>query len=133
MPRTRQTQRKKPRQKDVVARLADIGEEVLDEALRRLVELPPSRAVHDAITSSRDRLDEMATKLRKLDPLERRVTALEKRLDSLQKPKQPARKRATRRTTASRAAASRTASPAPGATSSGSGSSSGSGPESSPS
>ena len=35
----------------------------------------------------RGRLDDMAVKLRTLDPLQRRVSAIEKRLDSLEKSK----------------------------------------------
>jgi acyl carrier protein phosphodiesterase len=48
----------------------------------------------------RDRLDDMAARLRTLDPLQRRVSAIEKRLDSLEKPK--AARPAPRRKAASR-------------------------------
>jgi hypothetical protein len=94
MARTRKTQ-----EKDVLARLADAGE----DALQRLVDLLGSKAILDAIGPFRERLDEMAVKVRTLDPLERRVAAIEKRLVALEKPKKPARRAATatRKTTTS--------------------------------
>src|SRR5437588_4645465 len=85
MARSRRTQ-----EKDVIARLADAGE----EALQRLAELPGGKSMVKAMGDVRDRLDDVAVKLRRLDPLERRVSAIEKRLDSLQKPK-PATARRT--------------------------------------
>src|SRR5438128_6500967 len=89
MARSRRTQKK-----DVIARLADAGE----EALQRLAELPGGKSMLKTLGDVRGRLDDMAVKLRALDPLERRVSRIEKRLDSLEKPK-PA---TTRRTTAAR-------------------------------
>lgn len=77
---------------DAISRLADAGE----DALRRLVDLP-RRAAVGAMHRLGERLDDVATKLRTVDPLSRRVTALEKRLDSLQRPnKAPARRASTR-------------------------------------
>ena len=91
MARSRRTQ-----EKDVIARLADAGE----EALQRLAELPGGKSMLKTMGDVRDRLDDMAVKLRTLDPLQRRVSAIEKRLDSLEKPKTaraaPRRKAASR-------------------------------------
>ncbi len=84
---TRRTQ-----DQDAISRLADAGE----DALRRLVDLP-RRAVVGVMHRVGERLDDVATKLRTVDPLSRRVTALEKRLDSLERPnKAPARRASTR-------------------------------------
>jgi hypothetical protein len=94
MARSRRTQ-----EKDVISRLADAGE----EALHRLAELPGGKPMLKALGDVRERLDDVAAKLRTLDPLERRVSRVEKRLDSLEKPK-PA---AARRSTATRKSAAR--------------------------
>ena len=64
--------------RDVIARLADVGE----KTLRRTVERP-GRMVHGI----EQRLRDVAGRLRAIDPLDRRVAALEKRLDSLEHPK----------------------------------------------
>jgi hypothetical protein len=93
--------RRKAQEKDVITRLAGAGE----DALHRLGDLPGGKAVLEAVAGVRERLDDVATKLRKLDPLERRVSAIEKRLDSLEPPKQTAARRAT----SSKASARRTA------------------------
>jgi uncharacterized membrane protein YccC len=99
MARSRRTQ-----EKDVISRLADVGE----EAVQRLAELPGGRSMLKAMGDVRDRLDDVAVKLRRLDPLERRVSSIEKRLDSLEKPKAAT----ARRTTATRKSTSRPKRPA---------------------
>jgi hypothetical protein len=77
---------------DVISRLADASE----DALRRLVGFP-RRVVVDMMDGVGERLQDAATKLRGIDPLVGRVAALEKRLDSLEKPKtRTARKASTR-------------------------------------
>ncbi len=78
---------KRKTQKDVIKRLTETGE----EALQRIVELPGGPKVVEAANAVRDRVDDLTKKVRRLDPLERRVTELERRLDALSKPK-PARK-----------------------------------------
>jgi hypothetical protein len=83
--------------KDVIARIADKGE----ETLRRLVDTP-RRMVGDVRGGVDARLHDLASKLRSIDPLDGRVAALERRLESLEKPakkttRQPAKK-TTRRT-----------------------------------
>jgi hypothetical protein len=74
---TRRTQ-----DKDVISRIADSGE----DALRRLVDLP-RRIVVQAVDDVDDRLHDLAARVREIDPLYRRVAAIEKRLDSLEKTK----------------------------------------------
>ncbi len=109
MARSRKTQ-----EKDVVSRLGDAGE----DALQRLSDLPGGKLMLKAMAEVRGGVDELATKLRRIDPLERRVAAVEKRLDSLEKPKATATA-ARRRTTTTRKSATR-AKPKPKTGSSGS-------------
>lgn len=91
MARSRKTQ-----DKDVIARLADKGE----EALQKLGDLPGGKSLLKAMGDIRTRLDDTTTKLRKLDPLERRVTSIERRLKALEGPKTAAKRTTTRKTTA---------------------------------
>ncbi len=88
---------KESQDKDVIARLADKGE----ETLRRLVGTP-RRVVGDVRGGVDAYLHDLAGKLRSIDPLDGRVTALERRLESLEK---PAKKTTTRRTARPRTAA----------------------------
>src|SRR5881397_2002472 len=64
MARARRTQNK-----DVISRLADAGE----EALHRLAELPGGKPMLKTLNDLRERLDEVATKLRRLDREEARL------------------------------------------------------------
>jgi len=93
MPRSRKTQ-----DKDVITRLADKGE----EALQKLGDLPGGKSLLKAVGDIRTRLDETSAKLRKLDPLERRVSSIEKRLNALEGPKKSTTKRTAKRKTAAR-------------------------------
>jgi len=92
----------KTQQKDLLARMADLGA----DALQRLGEVPGGSKLVDMANETRARLDEMQKKLRGLDELEKRVAKLERELA-----KQPttARKPATarKRTTAPKPAAAK--------------------------
>jgi hypothetical protein len=88
-PRMAETEGPDPRDEDLIAELADIGE----RTLRRIVGFP-RRLVGEARERLGGRLDDVATKLRSIDPLDRRVAELEKRLDSLEKPEKPTPTRA---------------------------------------
>src|SRR5262249_33923351 len=101
MARSRKTQ-----DKDVIGRLADKGE----EALNKLGDLPGGKSLLKAVGDIRTRLDDTTMKLRKLDPLERRVSSIEKRLAALEPKPKPkgattrkpaARKSTTRKSTSS--------------------------------
>lgn len=83
------TQRKQ--QKDVVARLSESGE----EALQKLLQNPGTARVVGAANAMKDRVDELTRRMRSLDPLEKRVAELERRLDELSKPKRTPAKRTT--------------------------------------
>ena len=78
-------------QKDLLSRLADAGE----EAIQRLAKAPGGENVVKAVNASRDRVDELQQRVRGIEGLEKRVAALEKRIDSFTKhagPKPAARK-----------------------------------------
>jgi len=66
--------------KDILSRVADLGE----EALHRLPSFPGGDRLLDVVNQSRTRLDEMQKRLRGLDVLERRVAELEERLAKLE-------------------------------------------------
>jgi hypothetical protein len=73
-------------EKDVLARLADRGE----EALQRLADLPGGTRAAKAFNELRDRVDELGKKVRGIDKLEERVVMLEKELAALKRAQKPA-------------------------------------------
>lgn len=79
--------------KDLVARLADKGE----EALQRLAELPGGQKAMAAVNDLRAGVDELAKKVRGLDGLEARVVKLEKEVAALKKAKASARRATSRK------------------------------------
>ncbi len=76
--------------KDLVSRLADLSE----GAIQRLSEAPGADRALQALKGLGDRVDELQRRTRGFEELEKRLTKLEKRVDSLAKPK-PARKPAS--------------------------------------
>jgi hypothetical protein len=64
--------------KDLLTRLADAGE----DAISKLGGAPGADRFLGVANSMRERIDELQKKVRGLDELERRVTALERRLDA---------------------------------------------------
>jgi hypothetical protein len=75
--------------KDILARVQDLGE----EALHKLAEVPGGSKLLEMANQSRTRLDEMQKRLRGLDVLEERVEALERKLDALAKTSKAAAKK----------------------------------------
>ena len=65
---------------DLFTRLADQGEQMLG----RITELPGAKQLTDRVAALTKGLDDVQKRLRSLDPLERRVTQIEKRLDKLE-------------------------------------------------
>ena len=90
------------RKPDLLSRLADRGEQVVG----RITDLPGAKQLTDRVTALTKGLDDVQRRLRSLDPLERRVTQIEKRLDKLEG-KGTTRKPASR----SRAAAAKSSAP----------------------
>jgi hypothetical protein len=91
----------RPRQKNFVERLADAGE----EALQRFGNAPGADRVMGTLGSLRDRVDELQKSVRGIDRLEKRLTAIERRLDKIEGKGTAARSRKT--------SAARKTSPAP--------------------
>jgi hypothetical protein len=92
------------KQQDLLSRLADRGEQMVG----RITDLPGAKQLVDRIAGLTKGLDEVQRKLRSLDPLERRVTQLERRLEKLEGA--GSAKTTTRRTTARASSAKRSTS-----------------------
>jgi hypothetical protein len=75
-----QPQQAKQDEKDIITRLADAGE----DAIQRLGELPGGKTMVETANAFRERIDDLAARIRRIDPLEKRVTKLEQRLDALE-------------------------------------------------
>jgi len=86
------------RKPDLIAKLADRGEDVVG----RISDFPAAQRVVEAATGLKERADELQRRLRGLDELEKRVAALEKKVDRLAKPA-GAKRSTAKRTTTSRA------------------------------
>lgn len=77
------------RNKDLLGRLADLSE----EAIQRLSEAPGADRVLSALKGLGDRVDELQRRTRGFEELDRRLSALEKKVSTLSKP--PARSRSS--------------------------------------
>jgi uncharacterized membrane protein YccC len=71
---------------DLLGRLADLSE----DAIQRLSDAPGADRVLGALNTMRDRLDELQKRVRGLEELEARLTALERKVDKLGKGSAPA-------------------------------------------
>jgi hypothetical protein len=83
--------RKSPSQKDLLARLADAGE----DALHRLSEAPGMDKATAFAKSTRKQLDELTKRVQGISALEARISKLEKQVATLSKDsskRSPARK-----------------------------------------
>jgi hypothetical protein len=67
---------------DLLGRLADLSE----DAIQRLSDAPGADRVLGAMNAMRDRMDELQKRVRGLEQLEQRLTALERKVDKLGKP-----------------------------------------------
>ena len=70
------------RRQDLLGRLADLSE----EAVQRLAEAPGADRALQALKGLGDKVDELQRRTRGFEELEKRLTALEKRVDGLAKP-----------------------------------------------
>jgi hypothetical protein len=68
------------KQRSVVERLADIGE----EAIQRIGNAPGGDRLLAAMANMRDRVDDLQKRMRGLEDLDKRVVALERRVDKLE-------------------------------------------------
>ena len=85
-------EKQEKKQRDVIARLADRGE----EALQRLGDIPGGSRAVKAFNDLKTRVDEMGKKVRGIDDLEARVAKLEKDVATLKRAaKSPAPKKSS--------------------------------------
>jgi hypothetical protein len=68
------------RQRNLVERLADAGE----EAIQRLSNAPGGDRLVGAVNTMRDRVDDLQKRMRGLEQLEKRLASVERRLDKLE-------------------------------------------------
>jgi len=66
---------------DLFGRLADISE----EAMQRLSDAPGGERLMNTVNGIRDRVDELQKRVRGLEDLEKRLAALERKVDKLAK------------------------------------------------
>ena len=70
-----------PKKSDLLTRLADLSE----EAFQRLGDAPGGERIATALNGVRVRVDELSKRVRGLEDLEKRLTALERRVDRMSK------------------------------------------------
>ena len=68
------------RQRNIVERLADAGE----EAIQRIGTAPGADRLLGAVNTMRDRVDDLQKRMRGVEALEKRLGAVERRLDKLE-------------------------------------------------
>jgi hypothetical protein len=78
-------------QKDLLGKLADKGE----EAMSKLADVPAADRVLNAATGAGKRLDDMQRRIRGLESFEKRLKALERRVDKLAAETGSTKRRAT--------------------------------------
>lgn len=91
--------------KDLLSKLADAGE----EAIHRLAKVPGGEQFAHALTSMRERMDELQKKVRGIEELEARIDELERRVEALGGTSARARRRPAAARTAKSTARSSTA------------------------
>lgn len=69
-----------PKQRNIVERLADVGE----EAIQRIGTVPGADRLAASVNATRERLDDVQKRLRGLEQLEKRLAVVERRLDKLE-------------------------------------------------
>ena len=92
------------RRGDLLGRLADVSE----EAIQRLTEVPGADRAVGAVNALRERTDELQRRVRGLEGLEQRLTALEKKVEKLSKTSSPAPSRpAAKKTTTTKSSSAK--------------------------
>src|SRR5829696_3371844 len=82
-------------QKDIFSQLADRGEQIVG----RITDLPAAKTLMDKTAALAKNVDSMQKQLRSVGPLEKRVAAVERRLDKLEGKGSTTRKKTTTRRT----------------------------------
>ena len=88
---------------DIFSRLADRGEQVVG----RITELPGAKALMDKTAGLAKSVDSMQKQLRSLGPLQKKVAALERRVEKLEGKGTTRKRTTTRKTTATKATAAK--------------------------
>ena len=88
----------RPRERTIVTRLADAGE----EAIQRLGGAPGADRLLGAVNSLRERMDDMQKGMRTIATIEKQLATIERRLDRLEGKSAATRSRSTSRKTSSR-------------------------------
>jgi uncharacterized protein involved in exopolysaccharide biosynthesis len=83
------------RRTDLLGRLADMSE----EAIQRLSDAPGADKLLGAMNSLRDRTDELQKRVRGLEDLEQRLSALERKVDKLGSSSSSTTRKSTKTTT----------------------------------
>jgi hypothetical protein len=68
------------KQRNIVDRLADLGE----EAIQRIGNAPGGDRILNAMANTRDRIDDLQKRMRGLEDLDKRLAVVERRLDKLE-------------------------------------------------
>lgn len=69
------------RRTDLLGKLADLS----DDAMQRLSDAPGGERLVGAINATRERVDDLQKRVRGMDDLEKRLVALERKVDKLAK------------------------------------------------
>ena len=86
------------RRTDLLGRLADLSE----DAIQRLSDAPGADRVLGALNALRDRTDELQKRVRGLEELEKRLAAVERKVDKLSKGTAAPSPRTARKTTSTK-------------------------------
>lgn len=70
-----------PKRNDLIGKLADLSE----EAMQRLSDAPGADRLLGALNATRERVDDLQRRVRGLEDLEKRLSALERKVDKLSK------------------------------------------------
>jgi hypothetical protein len=87
----------RPRDRTIVTRLADAGE----EAIQRLGGAPGADRLLGAVNSLREGMDDMQKRMRAIATIEKQLATIERRLDKLEGKTTSSRSRSTSRKTSS--------------------------------
>ena len=79
------------KQRNIVDRLADLGE----EAIQRIGSAPGGDRVLNAMANTRERIDDLQKRVRGLENLDKRLAAVERRLDKLEGKGKPTTRKST--------------------------------------